>query len=122
MKAAFAFFLSVAALLPSQARVVTYPAPLDEPLSADYQVQIGTNRVDVYSARVLDPPFAGELWCDRARIFLFGHESRAPFMRGMTLRDLDINHFTMTPFLFELGEEMRLEDVTVENVRLHGEG
>lgn len=62
------------------------------------------------------------LWCDRARIFLLGHESRAPYMRGITLRNLDIIHFTMTPFLFEPGEEMRLEDVTVENVRLHGEG
>ena len=28
----------------------------------------------------------------------------------------------MTAFLFEPGEEMRLEDVTVENVRVHGEG
>ena len=62
------------------------------------------------------------LWCDRARIFLLGHESRAPFMRQIKLRNLDIIHFTMTAFLFEPGEDMRLEDVTVENVRLHGEG
>ncbi|MBN1444294.1 MAG: hypothetical protein JXA90_16395 [Planctomycetes bacterium] len=62
------------------------------------------------------------LWCDRARIFLLGHESRAGFMRNITLRDLDIIHFTMTPFLFEPGEDMRLEDVTVEDVRMHGEG
>ncbi len=62
------------------------------------------------------------LWCDRARIFLLGHESRAPFMRAITLRNLDIIHFSMTPFLFEPGEEMRLEDVNVENVRLHAEG
>jgi hypothetical protein len=62
------------------------------------------------------------LWCDRARIFLLGHESRAGFMRQVTLRNLDIIHFTMTPFLFEPGEDMRLEDITVENVRLHGEG
>lgn len=62
------------------------------------------------------------LWCDRARIFLLGHESRSAFMRKITLRNLDIIHYTMTPFLFEPGEEMRLEDVTVENVRLHGEG
>lgn len=62
------------------------------------------------------------LWCDRARIFLLGHESRAPFMRDVTLRNLDIIHFTMTPFLFEPGEDMRLENITVENVRLHGEG
>lgn len=62
------------------------------------------------------------LWCDRARIFLLGHESRAAFMRDITLRNLDIIHFSMTPFLFEPGEEMRLEDVIVEDVRIHGEG
>ncbi len=62
------------------------------------------------------------LWCDRARIFLLGHESRAPFMRGVRLRNLDIIHFSMTAFLFEPGEEMRLEDVTVSDIRVHGEG
>lgn len=62
------------------------------------------------------------LWCDRARIFLLGHESRAAFMRQVALRNLDIIHYTMTPFLFEPGEEMRLEDVTVQDVRVHGEG
>ena len=62
------------------------------------------------------------LWGDRPRIFLLGHESRAPFMRAITLRNLDIIHFAMTPFLFEPGEEMRLEDVTVGNIRIHGEG
>ncbi|MFC1714018.1 glycosyl hydrolase family 28 protein [Candidatus Poribacteria bacterium] len=62
------------------------------------------------------------LWCDRARIFLLGHESRAEFMRNVTLRNLDIIHFSMTPFLFEPGEDMRLENITVENVRIYGEG
>ena len=62
------------------------------------------------------------LWCDRARIFLLGHESRAPYMRNITLRNLDIIHYVMTPFLLEPGEEMRLEDMTIENVRIHGEG
>jgi hypothetical protein len=62
------------------------------------------------------------LWCDRARIFLLGAESQAPFMRHVTLRNLDIIHFSMTPFLFEPGEEMRLENIVVENVRIHGEG
>lgn len=62
------------------------------------------------------------LWCDRARIFLLGHESRAEYMRQVTLRNLDIIHFTMTPFLFEPGEDMRLEDVTVQDVRMNGEG
>ena len=62
------------------------------------------------------------LWCDRARIFLLGHESRAAYMRGVTLRNLDIIHFSMTPFLLEPGEDMRLEDITIEDIRLHGEG
>ncbi len=62
------------------------------------------------------------LWCDRARIFLLGHESRAAFMRNVTLRNLDIIHFSMTAFLLEPGEDMRLENVTVENIRMHGEG
>jgi hypothetical protein len=62
------------------------------------------------------------LWCDRARIFLLGHESRADYMRNIRLRHLDIIHYTMTPFLFEPGEDMRLEAVRVEDIRIHGEG
>jgi hypothetical protein len=38
------------------------------------------------------------------------------------LRNLDIIHFTMTPFLFEPGEDIRLENIRVEDVRIHGEG
>ncbi|MBN1419797.1 MAG: hypothetical protein JXP34_13540, partial [Planctomycetes bacterium] len=30
--------------------------------------------------------------------------------------------FTMTPFLFEPGEEMRLEGISIEDIRIHGEG
>jgi hypothetical protein len=62
------------------------------------------------------------LWCDRARIFLLGHESRAAFMRNVALRNLDIIHFNMTAFLLEPGEDMRLENITIENIRIHGEG
>ena len=62
------------------------------------------------------------LWCDRARIFLLGHESRAEYMRNVTLRNLDIIHFTMTPFLLEPGEDMRLENIAVENIRMHADG
>ena len=35
------------------------------------------------------------LWCDRGRIFLLGHESQAPYMRHITLRNLDIIHFSV---------------------------
>ena len=62
------------------------------------------------------------LWCDRARIFLLGHESRAAFMRDITLRNLDIVHFSMTPFLLEPGEDMRLENIMIEDIRIYGEG
>jgi hypothetical protein len=62
------------------------------------------------------------LWCDRARIFLLGHESRAAYMRNIMLRNLDIIHFTMTAFLLEPGEDMRLENVTAQDIRIHGEG
>ncbi|WP_242083472.1 glycosyl hydrolase family 28 protein [Aestuariivivens sediminis] len=61
------------------------------------------------------------LWSDRARVFLLGHESRASFMRDITLRDLDIIHFNMSPFLLEPGEEMSIENVFVENVRLYAD-
>lgn len=62
------------------------------------------------------------LWCDRARIFLLGHESRAEYMRDMIFRNLDIVHFSMTAFLLEPGEEMRLENVVFDNIRMYGEG
>lgn len=61
------------------------------------------------------------LWADRARIFLLGHESRAEYMRHIVLRNLDILHFNMTPFLFEPGEEMSIEDVIVENVTAYAD-
>ena len=35
-------------------------APAGEPLSADYEVTANGQKVDVYTARVLDPPFAGK--------------------------------------------------------------
>ncbi|MEN6458876.1 MAG: glycosyl hydrolase family 28 protein [Thermoguttaceae bacterium] len=61
------------------------------------------------------------LWSDRARVFLLGHESRASTMSQITLRNLDVFHFTCSFILMEPGEEMCLEDVTVENVRIRGE-
>jgi hypothetical protein len=43
-------------------------------------------------------------------------------MREVTLRNLDIIHFVMTPFLLEPGEDMSLENVLIEDVRIYGEG
>jgi len=61
------------------------------------------------------------LWGDRARIFLLGHESRAEYMRDITIRNVDVLHFSMTPFLIEPGEEMAIENVLIENVRCYAE-
>ena len=62
------------------------------------------------------------LWCDRARIFLLGHESRAEYMRDLVFRNIEILHFSMTAFLLEPGEEMKLQNVLFENFRINGEG
>ena len=53
---------SVLAILPVTAGVVSVPAPADEPLSQDYEVVAGGQPVAVYTARTLDPPFAGKEW------------------------------------------------------------
>src|ERR1039457_6915170 len=50
----------LAAAFPCAAEVVTYPAPAGETLSTQYTVQVGGRPVPVYTARVLDPPFAGK--------------------------------------------------------------
>ena len=42
-------------------------------------------------------------------------------MRHIVLRNLDILHFNMTPFLFEPGEEMSIEHVSVENVTAYAD-
>lgn len=62
------------------------------------------------------------LWCDRARVTLLGHESRAPHMRDILYRDIDVLHYVQKIFLLEPGEEMILENVRFENWRIHGEG
>jgi hypothetical protein len=61
------------------------------------------------------------LWCDRARIFLLGHESRAEYMRDLVFRNIDILHFEMTAFLLEPGEDMKMQNVLFEDFRINGE-
>lgn len=47
---------------PSVAKVVTYSAPAEELSSADWQVEADGQKMDTYTARVLDPPFADKQW------------------------------------------------------------
>lgn len=72
---------------------------------------------DVENISISDCTF----WGDRARIMLLGHESRATYMRNITVNNCDIIHYVMTPFLCEPGEEMTLENLLVENVRVRHE-
>ena len=58
-------------------------------------------------------------WCDRTRIVLLGHESRAPFMRNFLFENCDVVRFNMPVFLLEPGEEMRLEDIRVKDFRIN---
>ena len=61
-------------------------------------------------------------WCDRARIFLFAHESQAPAIENLTYRDCDIVHYQMTPFLLEPGELMPIRNALFEDFRIEGDG
>jgi len=46
----------------SAARLITYPAPAGEAPSVDYELEVEGRAVAVYTARTLDPPFAGKQW------------------------------------------------------------
>lgn len=61
------------------------------------------------------------LWCDRARITLLAHESRAAHMKNIIYRNIDVVHFVMPIFLIEPGEEMVIENVLFEDWRINGE-
>ncbi len=43
-------------------------------------------------------------------------------IRDIIDRNIGIVHFAMTPFLLEPGEDMKLENVVFENIRINGEG
>ncbi|MEI7908679.1 MAG: glycosyl hydrolase family 28 protein [Verrucomicrobiota bacterium] len=63
------------------------------------------------------------LWSESQRIVLLGHESRAPAMRDITFRNLDVIHFGPNiGFALQPGEEMKLENITFENIRLNADG
>ncbi|MBR4171551.1 MAG: hypothetical protein IKR48_07860 [Kiritimatiellae bacterium] len=58
------------------------------------------------------------LWCDRARVTLLGHESRAPYMRNIRYENIDVVHFQIPVFLLEPGEEMKMENVHADGIRI----
>jgi len=62
------------------------------------------------------------LWCDKAKTILLGHESRAGYMRDIKFQNIDIVHMGHHAFVLEPGEEMKLENVLFENIRINGNG
>lgn len=64
-----------------------------------------------------------QLWCDRARIILVGHETMVHHMRDIVFRDIDVLKYSMTPFLIEPGELGSAgPNISFENIRLEGWG
>ncbi|MCS7238515.1 MAG: glycosyl hydrolase family 28 protein, partial [Thermoguttaceae bacterium] len=64
-----------------------------------------------------------QLWCDRARIILIGHETMVHHMRDIQFKNIDILRFSMTPFLIEPGELGTAgPNIVFENIRLIGWG
>ncbi|MCX8037830.1 MAG: glycosyl hydrolase family 28 protein [Candidatus Sumerlaeia bacterium] len=64
-----------------------------------------------------------QLWCDRARIVLIGHETMVRHMRDLVFRDIDILKYSMTPFLIEPGELGTAgPNILFENIRVEGWG
>jgi hypothetical protein len=77
------------------------------------------DRRDVFDCRFEQ----SQLWCDRARIVLIGHETMVRHMRDLVFRDLDILRYRMTPFLIEPGERGTAgPEILFENIRLEGWG
>lgn len=63
------------------------------------------------------------LWTETQRIILLGHESRAPAMRDITFRNIDVIHFGPNiGFALHPGEEMVLEKILFENIRINADG
>ena len=63
------------------------------------------------------------LWSETQRIALLGHESSAPAMRSIIFRDIDVIHFGPNIGIgLQPGEEMVLEKVLFENIRINADG
>ncbi|MGQ9504959.1 MAG: hypothetical protein ACUVQG_09680 [Thermogutta sp.] len=77
---------------------------------------LAADRRDVFACRFEKC----QLWCDRARIILIGHETMVKHMRDIVFRDIDILKYSMCPFLIEPGElgtagpNILFEDIRVE--------
>ena len=75
-----------------------------------------------------------ELWCDGANVFRFGFECDASYMKGVTVRDVDVLHFSPVPnppiehiwshavFKIQPSDGMVFSGLDVKGVRIHSDG
>jgi hypothetical protein len=62
------------------------------------------------------------LWNDRSMIVRLGVESRTVNMKNLVFRNMDIIHYGRQAFVFEPEEEMNLENVLLEDIRIEADG
>ncbi len=62
------------------------------------------------------------LWCDRALIVRLACESQARFMQNLVFRDLDVIHFVATAFNLMPGEDLTIQNVRFEDIRIEANG
>lgn len=67
------------------------------------------------------------MWTDQCCTILLGDESRAAYMRNITIKDcyvpfLSYEGYPKKFLMLHAGEDMRLENIRIENIEIHGQG
>jgi len=67
------------------------------------------------------------MWTDQCCTILLGDESRAAHMRNITIKDCFVPYLSYEGYpkkflMLHAGEEMRLENIQIENIQICGEG
>jgi len=91
---------------------------------------ITTKGMDDASKRPVDDVIVSRcvLWTDRAHVWRIGCECRAEAMRNLIFRNIDVIHFCNwaqdgpMAIILQPAEDMLLENVRFEDIRIHGEG
>jgi hypothetical protein len=68
------------------------------------------------AAGVVEVKSQQTLYIAGVRVVFFAHESRAKNMQSIVFRDIDLMHFVQTPFLFEPGEELTIQDLRFDDI------
>lgn len=60
------------------------------------------------------------LWCDRARIFYLGFESKAQFFQDIQINNIDVIHQSMMVFQFQPDADLIIRNVNFSDIRING--